>query len=128
MRIKEPEFLGEKMTDFERNLFLKRQVNELLEQLKKYTSGQEIRKRDFIIGQMQSEIDELKYNLKESEKPYHASYEQMNKTQKKNFKYKIRDEASVRLKNQIQILEQSIIKRNKRIEELENELETYKNI
>lgn len=46
----EPKFLGEKMTDFERNLFLKRQVKDL----------------NFKIGVMQSEIDELNYELKKA--------------------------------------------------------------
>src|SRR5690606_38628915 len=57
----EPKFLGEKMTDFERNLFLKRQVKELKEAIKKLLNNNEIKKRDFRIGEMQSEIDELRH-------------------------------------------------------------------
>lgn len=51
-------FFGEPMTDFEENLFLKKEVAEL---------KVEIREKDYEIGLLKSDIEELKYNLQQKE-------------------------------------------------------------
>lgn len=112
MKTNEPEFLGEKMTDFERNLFLKRAIIDLKE---------EISKKDFTIGEMRSEIDELKHTIEN--KSFEAVYSTLTHSQKINFKRKLREDLEGNQVNQINILSAAMVKRNKRIEELEKELE-----
>lgn len=54
----------DKMDDFEKNFFLKREVKDLKKQVRDLMSGEEIRKKNFEIGVLKSEISELEDKIK----------------------------------------------------------------
>lgn len=72
-------FFGKNLSDFEKKLFYKRQVQDL---------KKELSEKDFKIGEMQSEIDELKYEI-ENNKYKSQLYEHQQANAKK--KQKIRE-------------------------------------
>lgn len=92
--MRELKILGERMTDFEKNLFLKREVKELKEAISE--KDKIIFEKDFKIGEMQSEIDELKHQIEAG----------INKSQKAH----------------LTILQEVVSKRNQRIKELKGKI------
>lgn len=54
----------DKNNEFERNLFLKKEVQELKEEIKRLRSNEELRAKDFEIGILKSDISELEDKIK----------------------------------------------------------------
>lgn len=99
-------------SDFEKNLFLKREIKELKETYSASNIRKTISERDIEIGKLKAEIEELKHN----KKPFDnlpSVYSSMSVTQKKNFKKSYKDEFTKTLKSTIANLQNKIIELSK---------------
>ncbi|WP_372937542.1 hypothetical protein [Seonamhaeicola sp.] len=87
---------SKKLTDFEKNLFLKKEVKELKQKIKDLTNGEEIKKLNLEIGFLKSELSEVKDKLVRF-----RNWNQKNGKQKLKLKVKNQAEEINRLKQVI---------------------------
>lgn len=119
--MEEPLIKFNRKSDFEENLFLKRQVKELKEALSKLGIDKLKSKYEIEIGKLKSEVSEWQDKYHEINREVNSKYTgKLNKRQRKNMKTAIKDELVVNQRRQLELQDNRIIELKTEIENLKS--------